>query len=347
MKIGILTHPIIKNYGGILQAFSLKCYIESLGHNVIILDRRFNYNRFKGIILDLLEFLNIPRYSQTKKECSLISKFIKKHFIRTHKLYSKQELVKEISKHKLECVIIGSDQVWRSDFCNRCDYDYWGGFILYNKNVKVFSYAASIAHNTWNYSEEDTINIKALISNFCGVSVREESAVHLCKQYLNIDAKWVIDPTLLHDHTFYDKIATKRIISKKYIFVYWLGERDIINKDLEQYSRDYEIIELHLSGNNKKISIEEWLSYIKYSDIVITDSFHGTVFSIIYNKHFITYRNDSGGYSRIESLFKLLNIEEKINNPHAILDYRKVEIVVEELRKNAQAFIQESIRCSL
>ena len=343
MRIGILTHPLVKNYGGILQAFSLKCHLESLGHNVVILNRRFNFNRYKGLIVDFLSFLNVPRYSQGKKEISEITKFVKKNFKSTRKLYSKQELVKAIDRCKLDCVVIGSDQVWRSDFCCHSDYDYWGGFMSGKRNIKTFSFAASIAHDTWNYNSEDTRIIKKLVSRFCGVSVREESAMQLCKENLDIDAKWVIDPTLLHDSTFYDRIAADRINGKPYIFVYWLGDRDIIKKDLERYSQKYEIVELHLKGNDRKNSIEEWLSYIKHSEIVITDSFHGTVFSIIYNKHFITYKNESGGYSRIESLFKMLDIEEKKEDPHAMLDYGKVNAVLKNLQEEAKTFIRESI----
>lgn len=341
MKIGILTHPLGHNYGGILQAYALKSKLEHKGHQVIIIDRREEEPKYKLIIKNILRVLRVSRfYSYYKTNRHLIT-FTKRHFVRTRPAFNNVEIKKEICRHNMDLIIIGSDQVWRSDFCLKYGYDYWGDLQLNTNSPRLCSYAASLAHDNWTYNKEQTKRIKSLVDKFDRISVREQNAIKLFKDNLGIEAEWLIDPTLLHGSDFYDNITAKRIVKEPYIFVYWLGERNLILPTIEKYSKEYRIIELNLRDTNEKESIEEWLSYIKHADRVITDSFHGIVFSIIFRKQFTAHKNLSGGYIRILSLFEQLDIKEKLEKPEIDLDYNLIDLRICKLQLEADNYIEK------
>ena len=343
MRIGILTHPLGHNHGGILQAYALKSELEHKGHQAILIDRREEEPKYKLVIKRILRVLRIPKfYSYYKTNKQLLS-FVRKNFKKTRPAYNNNDVKKEINRLKLDLIIIGSDQVWRSDFCLKYGYDYWGDIQIGNGYPRLCSYAASLAHEEWTYSKEQTERIKTLAGKFCEISVREKNAIKQLKDNIGIEAKWLIDPTLLHNSCFYDKITAGRIVEKPYIFVYWLGERSLILPTIKQYSEKYEIVELNLRDLNKKESIGEWLSYIKYADKIITDSFHGIVFSIIFKKQFIAHKNLSGGYSRISSLFDQLDIKEKLEKPEIDLDYDVLELRIRNLQKEADNYLNKCI----
>lgn len=169
----------------------------------------------------------------------------------------------------------------------------------------------------------------------------------MCKENLDIDPKWLIDPTLLFDSMFYDKIASSRLIQKKYIFVYWLGDRNVLNQILQKYKLQYEIIIISLREHTLQKKVEDWLSYIKYSEFVITDSFHGIVFSILYHKKFELHKNNSGGYTRLESLFKMLNIEGNFTDLKFLIDYQKIDQRLNILREDAHDYIVKCLNHKL
>lgn len=343
MKIGILTHPLGHNYGGILQAYALKSKLEHKGHQVVLIDRREEEPKHKLYIKRILRALRIPKfYSYYKTNKHLLS-FVKKHFTKTRPTYNNKEIKTEIVKQKIDLIIIGSDQVWRSDFCLKYGYDYWGDLQAKTKTPRLCSYAASLAHDNWTYNKEQTEIIKKLISKFDRISVREQNAIKQLKDNLAVNAEWLIDPTLLYDRDFYDKIISGKLIEESYIFVYWLGDRSLILPTIEKYSKEYKIVELNLRDINEKESIGEWLSYIKYADRIITDSFHGIVFSIIFRKQFFAHKNISGGYSRISSLFELLNIKEKLENPELNLDYDVIGPRICDLQKEADKYLDKCI----
>lgn len=344
MKIGILTHPLIRNYGGILQAYALFNYLKNLGHDVIIIDRRSNRNKIKQYIIDIMLFLRVNRYYKLVKDNKLLASFVKQKFNRSSSLYNSKDLKKYIKKHQIDAVVIGSDQVWRADFCLDYDFDFWGGFIDDKIKPIVFSYSASISSDIWAYDQITTEKLKQFVSNFSGVSVREESAVALCKNNLGIIPKWLIDPTLLFDSMFYDKIASSRLVQKEYIFVYWLGDKSVLNQILQKYKLQYEIIIISLREHTLQKKVEDWLSYIKYSEFVITDSFHGIVFSILYHKKFKLYKNDSGGNTRLESLFKKLDIKVDLTDFDILLDYQKIDKRLDVLRKDSYGYIVECLK---
>ena len=157
---------------------------------------------------------------------------------------------------------------------------------------------------------------------------------------VGIIAKHLIDPTLLLQSEKYDEIASSRIVGEKYIFVYWLGDRSELKEILTPYYvKKYSIVVVSLREDKEQISIEDWLSYIKYADFVVTDSYHGCVFAILYHKQFYIYKNNLGGNGRLSSLFRMLGIQDKLSDSDITIDYESIDITLLKLRQEVDEFI--------
>lgn len=320
MKIGILTHPLGVNYGGILQAYALSTILQQMGHEVVVLRRDHDMPFVKQLVKNMLIAFNHPRYNNPKYR--YLRQFVAENIPESPRLSSSMKLEAYTKRAKLDMVIVGSDQVWRTDFAMGFGYDYFLNFVP--DNVKRVSYAASFGLSDWLYTEGQTIRIKDLLRSFNGVSVREYDGQLLCREHLDCDAAVVLDPTMLLASNHYDTITSPRIINEDYVYVYWLGSEVGKQKILNQY-KDKHIIDISLRQGEPLSSIGDWLSYIKYADRVVTDSFHGCVFSMLFNRQFVMHVNKSGGFGRIESLYKLFGLEYKLADPYQEVDYSKFE----------------------
>ena len=321
MNIGILTHPQETNYGGILQCYALSTFLTKMGHDTIVIRREPNKQFFLWEwIRALLRRLHFPRYYKPNviDRGVQIRPFVERYINRTVPIRSNSDMRKVCTKYGLKAVLVGSDQVWRTSYAMRFGYNYFLDFVP--KDVIRASYAASFGLSEWNYTKDQTNTIKKLLSRFKGISVREEDAITLIKDNTGLDAIQLVDPTMLLTQEDYNKITSPRLLSEQYVFVYWLGEKEKVLNDVEEYrKKGYKIIEVYLRDEKEQISVEDWLSYIKYADLVLTDSFHGCVFSLLFNTPFRVYQNLSGGMGRIASLFKQFDIKDDFS-----LDYSLV-----------------------
>lgn len=339
MKIAILTHPLGVNYGGILQAYALSTYLEKEGHKVVLLNRQHDMSFLKRIIKLILIAIHYPRYYNPKYK--KLKNFVKQNINYTKPIYSSAELANYLTNNNINWIIVGSDQVWRADFALGYGFNYFLSFVP--SYIKKMSYAASFGLSEWKYTEEQTSKIKYLINKFDAISVREDEGVTLCKQNLHINTEQVLDPTMLLQAEEYASITSKRLVNMDYAFVYWLGSEEEKKKVLSSVIGK-KIIDISLKSSASLISIEDWLSYIKYADIVITDSYHGCVFSILFQKQFYICANKSGGNGRLKSLFATLdigNMNDGINQP---VDYSKIATVLESQRKKSFEFIRSAIK---
>lgn len=341
MKIGILTHPQHANYGGILQCYALSEFLKKIGHEPFVIKREPNRPFFiKRWILALLRFLKIPRYCNPKKVDRTLNMrpFAKTYLNLTRPVYNSKQFGTLCNKYGLNAVVVGSDQVWRRNFALNYGYNYFLDSVP--PHIIKASYAASFGLDVWEYTKEETQHIQRLLNKFSNISVREENAVTLCKENLNVTADWVLDPTLLLTQDDYDKITSHRLVEDRYIFIYWLGDKATIQKKIENYKLEgYVIININLKEERVQESIEDWLSYIKYADLVLTDSFHGVVFSIIFKKKFCMFKNDSGGNSRLTSLMKVLQVTPEQLESNQALDYDVIENRINHLREESKDFL--------
>lgn len=341
MKIGILTHPLRANYGGILQCYALCTILKRMGHRPVVIDRRLNRGSLaKRAVRAVLKAIGVARYNQPQSERgNCLKPFIDKKFEILPPCESEGQMKGVCKRNGLDAVIVGSDQVWRRDFALKYGYNYFLDFVP--EGVPRLSYAASLGLGEWEYTPAETKRIGSLLKKFKGISVREKEGAKLVNANTGLDTLQHLDPTLLLDSTDYDRIAVDIPVSEPYVFVYWLGDpadaglRDKIAK----YSQaGYSVVELYLRNDTSGFGVGQWIGAIRKAQAVLTDSFHGAVFASLYSKPFSIHHNKSGGVSRITSLLNIFGVEgpevPPIENPGEHL---------KELREAAERYLTESL----
>ncbi len=360
MKIGILTLPIADNYGGILQTVALYRLLHHQGHEVVLIYKSIHEVLWKKIAMEILlkiPFHDFKNFKATRKmkKTRQIKKAFHANFIEeeiftiSKKLYSKKDLEKFATREKFDAVIVGSDQVWRKKYINDKYYkSYFLDFVDSSKTKKI-AYAASFGNDYWE-GEDDVAEISKLLKDFDAISTRESSGVSICQKSFNYNnAKHVLDPTLLMGKEFYkDEIISKYDISnivRGGLLTYVLDEAEE-KREVIHYVQDSLNIENlnHLNGFNSSeiiYSVPQWLASFAFAEFVVTDSFHGMVFSIIFEKNFIVIGNHNRGLDRFTSLLALLNLEDRLifsledikNKKIDDIDYNTVNKVLDENKK--------------
>lgn len=332
MKIGILTQPLYNNYGGIIQNYALQTILKKLGHTSITIDRhkehKISFGRDSIIkIFQLLKIKKIPFIPTSAQEIYLATDlydFILKKINKTEKIDTHKKFIKYIENNTFDAYIVGSDQVWRPIYSPDL-YTYFLDFAP-SQSLKL-SYAASFGVDKWEFSETETERCKKLLAKFDFISVREDSAVDLCLEHFQLNAKQLIDPTMLLEKEEYLDLLepSAKHTANTYLYTYIL-DRDIekerivsfvSNKlELKEYSvmpkERFGYATLNQIEKCKYSSMSKWLEGFVNAKFVIVDSFHGCVFSIIFNKPFIAISNKKRGITRFKSLLKKFGLEKQL-----------------------------------
>lgn len=329
-KIGILTFHKSINYGSVLQAWALQDFLMGKGYDVEIIDYEPEmYHTLYDVFVKGLRWADIkenikriPIMGSIKKQSLFFASFRKRYLKMSMLEYKYDSDFTSLSK-LYDCIICGSDQIWNVRACD-CD----AIFFLPNVcDLKKIAYSVSI--NDTNYSEErykDTL--KEWIESFEQISVREITGKEKLEAYLNNtkNISVALDPTLLHEKKDFRKIASKRIIKKPYIFMYyaWYNSQiadigKVLSEKLnlpiytclmkKDSKKIYELYRNGIKSVLDKTSPEDFLSLIMNSEFVITDSFHGTAFSIISEKSFIcvNYINENGVLKNDERIINIIS----------------------------------------
>ena len=272
------TFLLAINFLFIMLAFKIKHFnLKKIG--VIGLDHSQNIgnNLVKYSISIILKQLGFIPY--------IIGRKLKNHDISFLKAYTKLKVInnfQQIKETNYDILMVNSDQTWR-----RWDqYFYDIAFLQFAKNWNKpkFIYAASLGLNTWEFTKEDEMIAKILLKNFTGISVREKGSIKLIESHLGFKPKFVLDPTLLIDQKYYLKLINNYkndiSIDNSFIFIYTVTNSTIleqyINKIKDKYNYKIYIINVTIKNN-----IQKFIYGIYNCKAVITDSFHGTIFSLI------------------------------------------------------------------
>ena len=231
----------------------------------------------------------------------------------------------EIKKDDYNVLMVSSDQTWRK--FDKHFYDYAFLKFAQNWNIKKFVYGASLGFDDWKLSYEDDQTAKKLLKNFTGISIREEGSKKLVEKHFGIQPIIVLDPTLLIDKKYYLDIIKdyhgQVAMNKKYIFIYTLFNSKFLIKTVRIACKIFNFEYYYFRLNNSS-SIQNFLYYLVNSNAVITDSYHGTVFSIIFNKPFITIYHKFNAKERFNSIGKLFNLKERFIENNKKIDYEQL-----------------------
>lgn len=345
MKIGILTLPLHTNYGGILQSYALYKIISSMGHQVYLIDgKMYEINtlseKISVYLWQAMRFLGIRKGKHPQLEMRDIMVEIIP--------FINNNIPNIISPHHVkstsfDAIIVGSDQVWRGKYSPLLPY-----FLDFASkwNIKRIAYSVSFGCSNWEISEKQLEICKKLVKKFDLITVREKEGIEICHNKLDCVSQWTIDPTmLLNVETYISLIKNISSKAKRKILTYVLDENDelknIINTKASSMKK--EIFNLRLaSKSNINVSVETWLRSFYDCDFVITDSFHGAVFSILFNKPFCVYINKGRGGSRFKTLLEFTGLSsrvitslEDLSSLSEKIDWIKVNEKVEVERKKS------------
>lgn len=351
MKFGIMTFHRAVNYGAVLQTYALQTTLTELGIDSEVIDYRSDkieglYKIFSPLLSNIK---NLSIYTKAKKKIAFNS-FLKNHIVLSKKYKSKEELEK-IEKEYV-AVITGSDQVW----CEKCAKEDSAFFLDYiKKSKKKYSYAASIGKSSVN--EEMEKKYAALLEDYSFVSIREGSSKDLMHRCNKEDVFVHIDPTLLLNEQKWNEIASKNKESSEYILLYTVLGQYKLYDFANRLSQETGLPIIYLNeemlhrvkGYHYKVGVspEEFVGYFANAKYVVTNSFHGTAFSIIYHKKFFVEIEAVGRKNiRSEELMEKLELSERNINCIDIEEYDKeidwmtVDGILEKERKESRDYLR-------
>lgn len=364
MKIGIFTY-FQTNYGAVLQAYALQKYLQNQpGTEVEIIDfttpehleghKVCKRQSLKNPVVAIAYyFFTLIHYRQLKRRVTRTRDFKNKYFHFTRRFSSMKEALKN---HPIEDIYItGSDQVFNPN--GKYVPLYYLGFD--KGNGKKVAYAPSFGISEFN--DDITQKIKEYIQDFDFLSCRELTGADYLSSITGHDVPVVVDPVLLHNADEWGKVAVTPRYKKDYIFIYDLNGADNLIKIAKDIQRNTGLPIVCLTSKREKIypvnkqtydaGPAEFVGWIKNASYVVTDSFHGTVFSLIFRKEFFTFIAVERTSSRIRCLLDKVGRGDRIIKKDELssfnfLSYSDAEVVsMSQLSNISKSYIAKFLTC--
>lgn len=382
MKIGLCVRYDCNNYGSMLQILATQKLIQDLGHDYEII--RYNKNTplffirnitrianpyfMKGKIVSYVRNKKISRYPSIKEgntnRIACISHYRNNYigpFSPIYKGYS--NLVHGANNY--DAILVGSDQLWTPAGIKSRFYN----LLFVPDEIKKISYATSFGVSEIPVSQKKLT--KKFLNRIEFLSVREIRGAEIIKELTQRSATIALDPTLMYSKNQWDSfLPNDQIIKSPYIFAFFLGDNNLHREAVEQLKKSTglkvvtipfmeTVVERDFSFGDEQlynVGPVEFLNLIRGADYVCTDSFHGTVFSLLYHKKFITFNRTANDdkqtrNSRIDSLFELLSLQDRryregislTDQIQLDINYTDIEHTLEELRNISWDFLQNAI----
>jgi len=369
-KISVITLHRVKNYGSVLQTYATQVVFEKLGCTVTFVDfwrkdliddkllrnaptasHMWNKNFVTRMIYKL------ARRITTLKKIKVFNSFINDNIkITQQRYYSIDELQQNPPEADVYCT--GSDQTWNSDYNGGILTPY---FLEYAPEKKpCIAYSASFGKNDLdNWEVEDT---KKLLQKYSAISTREKSGVDIL-QNLGLEGIQLLDPSLALSLDEWKTIISKPLFYKKYMLIYQLNKSKDFDLYVEKIAKKKGIPLIRIGVYPGQVlqpgkmiyipSVEDFLSLFYYAEFVITDSFHGTAFSINFNKKFAVIYPPK--YStRLQSILQLTGLENHVVRDYndfscfdKEIDYQKVNTILKEERNKVKVFLLEALNLKI
>ena len=381
MKIGILTQPLHNNYGGLLQNFALQQVLKGMGHEVETVDwfpEKANvlhetlWQCKERLLCMVQKDRERPRYQLTCEEEKVIGRNTH-HFTNRYisvcpkKVGRREEFCGIDEECRYDAYVVGSDQVWRPSYNSAMMTAMFLGFTD-RKDVKRIAYAASFGTSAWEFPPALTEECARLAKRFDLITVREESGVDLCREHLGVEATWVLDPTMLLCREDYEKVvlAENEPVSKGTLFHYILDPSEEKRALIEGVAKEnglqpFTVMPKCQAENRTKWdvkhriedcvfpSVTSWLRGFMDAEMVVVDSFHGAVFSILFNKPFWVIGNSKRGNARFESLLGMYALEDRMIAPgqqadwNSPIDWQRVNATREREKERSVGLLKKAL----
>lgn len=370
-RVGVVTLPLWGNYGGMLQAYSLYTVCNSFPHI-----EAFLVVSEKG-----------GKTALWRKLYRKVRFFVEKCFLLTWPLDNKAgvldyELFRQSSDFRqkwFHCIlpfakqqinmtayVVGSDQVWRktyADIFHSLPF-FFLDFAAKTQLERSVAYAASFGRDIWESEGDESKLCSNLLQQFKAVAVRETSGIKICQEELGVKAVQMPDPTLLASLEDYERVLNSektRIPKAPFFASYVLDGSPEVAQLLDDVGKNTGLYQQRLipqttarnSWDRFYCSVAQWLRYMRDCEVVVTDSFHGCVFSIIYNKSFVCLGNERRGSARFDTLFKTFGLEDRLvlsrdreevlrvlNTP---IDWARINAIHESERQRGLDFLRNNL----
>jgi polysaccharide pyruvyl transferase WcaK-like protein len=316
MKVGVLTFHGVANYGATMQAYALFIILEKLGHDVELI----NYSSVRSFVsTQKYLYLNSNFVVNVVKQWRMNKFFKKRVKLNAKKCFTNKDLKKHTRKYN--AIICGSDEIWNIHLpIQNFDFNYFLEFV--NQDIPKISYGTSFGYTSSENIGTNLLRISQSLKSFCAISVRDENSLKLVNSF-QVSGVKVLDPTFLCQ---YSKILSPPTVKRKYLLVYGhlsSVEQIFAKKIAKYYDLDTIAIGYHCQLANQNylsVSPSEWLGYFANASYVISDFYHGVIFSIIFNKAFSVFVREAK-FNKIASLLKDLSIENRIIHTNDIKLY--------------------------
>lgn len=393
MKIGIITFWQTKdNYGQVLQGYALQTYLRKLGHDPFVIrynhDGRNKYKKYKILrkltkillIFPVVKYLinrknlrklnSLIEYNNKKNEQRKFDKFRKKYFYYSDRVYNSLSELKKFYP-AADVLIAGSDQIWGRSWLlnnkeNRAFFLDFG-----SNNIQRIAYAPSFG--MIEYPDSCKKELSRQLAKFSAISTREQAGVKICS-VAGYNAEWVCDPTLLLYHKDYFSLFHIRNTRSNKIFIYCLNiqkKEEIFWDEITTLAKKNDLdikvtigsgyipaYELFENTDYDYSTIEGWLHNIHNAEFIVTTSFHGIMFCILFHKNFafVPLRGKySTGNNRVEEILDLIGMKNHIVNNgedidnvfHLKIDWEKIDEIIGEFREKSQRFLMDKINNKL
>lgn len=304
MKIGILTFHWSDNYGAVLQSYALQEFLKNQGHDVDIINYTpLKYSLFyTKFLLHPKQFLNFRKVRIQKQKHSLLNQFRKVKLNLTHRIFHYSNI--NAIADKYDVIISGSDQVLNSSFLLYGEKGKTPVYYLPFSTPKKLGYAVSFG--CVSYPENVKEYAATLVNNFDCIGVRENTGQHVLSQLgYHKKVEIVPDPTILYGNHLYDNLT----LSKEYNDYYCVY---VLRSNITLECTDNVI---YLDDTKKPVTMEQWVSIIKFSKGLITNSYHGMIMAILNHVPFCVILEQgeiSGMNDRFYTLLNKLGLEDRV-----------------------------------
>lgn len=313
-KVAILTLPFNGNYGGVLQASALYQFLAENEVNVYQINLGPQRNPSLGRRLLRFVFERMPLQNwRGHRRRFLFDRYAHELMPnRTRLISSIEEISEVVASERFDAIVVGSDQVWRWDYI-ASSYRVYFLDLPESMNAKRIAYGASFGSNEFPCGDAQD-KISNLVSRFNRVSVRERSGVEICHELGRDNCEWVLDPTFLPSESFYNNIAMLSKDARPISLLVYSLDRPLISavQDESKQGGLLSAFNTEFITLGSRHSVSDWISAFSRAKMIVTDSYHGAVFSILFRKQFVVLENSVRGNERFLSLLTDLGLMQRL-----------------------------------